>query len=70
MTTHTHPEIQSHIRQLSNDLNSHFAASVNKLLAVLAHAKAKLKSDIAEVTSKIANLMQLGKGGKGQVSRG
>ena len=56
MTTHTHPEIQSDILELSKSINSEIGASENRLRADIDKMKDELKSDIAGLSSRMDSL--------------
>jgi hypothetical protein len=56
MTTHTHPEIQADILELSKSIASEIGASENRLRADMYKIKDDLKSDIAGLETRIGGL--------------
>ena len=56
MTTHTHPEIQADILELSKALTSEIGASENRLLADIDKMKDELRSGIAGLETSVGGL--------------
>ena len=56
MTTHTHPEIQADILELSKTTTSEIGASENRLRADMYKIRDGLKSDIAGLASRMDSL--------------
>ena len=56
MTTHTHPEIQTDILELSKTIASEIGASENRLRADMDKMKDELKSDIAGLETSVGGL--------------
>ena len=56
MTTHTHPEIEAQILELSKTITSEIGASEDRLLSEMYKMKDELKSDIAGLETSVAGL--------------
>ena len=56
MTTHTHPEIEAQILELSKNTTSEIGASEDRLRAEIHKIKDELKSDIAGLETSVAGL--------------